>query len=202
MAEIINESQNMQENVENGAEENAKNEQPAENNNSKVSEISKEDILKELGFDDEESAKEAAKKIKEEAEKKMTAAEKENRKFLEEKKARIEAEKKMVEAEAKVEALMVGSKPECVDDVICLAVYRVSKEKGMQLKDAISEIKKLYPDMFNGKDENDKDKKGQKGTGGVLKNNNSGNNTETSGSFGRRLAEQNAQSKKSSFFTK
>lgn len=170
-------------------------------NDTKPSGMTKEELLKELGFDDEDSATEAAKKFKEEKEKNMTDVQKENKKFLEEKKMRLEAEKKATEAEAKVMALMEGAKPECVEDVIALATARVAKEKGMELKDAVNEIKKSYANMFVQKEEDSN--KGKKNTGGVYRQNNgSSAKDDEPGSFGKRLAEANSKSnKKSSFFS-
>ena len=129
------------------------------------------------------------------------------RKLIQDKKDKDEANKdaetKLAEAiaaksqaEAKVSAMMLGAKPDCVDDVIILATAK--SNDGKQFKTVISEIKKKHPDMFTSSDD---DNAGKKGTGGSIGNskNKSGKNEE---SIGARLGKMKAKKTQSSFFGK
>lgn len=129
------------------------------------------------------------------------------RKLIQDKKEKDEANKdaetKLAEAiaaksqaEAKVSAMMLGAKPDCVDDVIILATAK--SNDGKQFKTVISEIKKKHPDMFTSSDD---DNAGKKGTGGSIGNskNKSGKNEE---SIGARLGKMKAKKTQSSFFGK
>lgn len=129
------------------------------------------------------------------------------RKLIQDKKNKDEANKdaetKLAEtiaaksqAEAKVSAMMLGAKPDCVDDVIILATAK--SNDGKQFKTVISEIKKKHPDMFTSGDD---DNAGKKGTGGSIGNskNKSDKNAE---SIGARLGKMKAKKTQSSFFGK
>lgn len=121
--------------------------------------------------------------------------------------ARLEAERKAQIAEAKVEAMVLGVKPDCVDDIIALAMGKMTEDG--DFKTIISELKTKYPLMFNdgSSSEDDKDKKdekkktGQKGTGGNVKNDTKGSKEEGTKGLGARLAAQRKGAvKKGSYF--
>lgn len=127
------------------------------------------------------------------------------KKLIAEKKARDDANKdaetklnealeEKARAEAKVSAMMLGAKPDCVDDVITLATAK--SNDGKQFKTVISEIKKKHPDMFT----NGNEEPGKKGTGNSI-----GNGKKNSGgseSIATRLAKNKKGTQKSSFFGK
>lgn len=131
-------------------------------------------------------------------------SEAEIKKLIEAKKAKDEAEKdsetKLAEAliekgkaEAKVNAMMLGAKPECVEDVISLAMAK--QNEGKEFKNVIAEIKKKYPNMFT----SNEDEQNKKGTGsspsGKQKN---GSKDE---SLGQLLGKRKTAKQKSVFFT-
>ena len=133
----------------------------------------------------------------------MTEAE--IKKLIDAKKAKDEAEKdnetKLAEAliekgkaEAKVNAMMLGAKPECVEDVISLAMTK--QNEGKEFKNVVAEIKKKYPNMFTSDDDV---QQGKKGTGyspsGKQK---SDSKTE---SLGQLLGKRKTAKQKSVFFT-
>lgn len=105
-----------------------------------------------------------------------------------------EALEEKAKAEAKVSAMMLGAKPDCVDDVITLATAK--SNDGKQFKTVISEIKKKHPDMFT----NGNEEPGKKGTGNSIGNGKkSGDSSE---SIATRLAKSKRKNQKSSFFGK
>lgn len=129
------------------------------------------------------------------------------RKLIQDKKDKDEANKdaetKLAEAiaaksqaEAKVSAMMLGAKPDCVDDVIILATAK--SNDGKQFKTVISEIKKKHPDMFTSGDD---DNVGKKSTGGSIGNSKS-KSDKNAESIGARLGKMKAKKTQSSFFGK
>ena len=114
-----------------------------------------------------------------------------------------EAEQRAQVAEAKAEAMMLGVKSQYVDDVVTLALAKMSEDS--DLKTIIGEFKTKYPVWFGeSSDEDDKGKDkgktGQKGTGSSVKNSDKEKkDTETKG-LGARLAAQRKTSKKSSYW--
>lgn len=119
-----------------------------------------------------------------------------------------EAEAKAQQAECKAEAMVLGAKPEFVDDVIVLAMAKMSDDS--DFKTIISEIKTKYPNFFGAdtssdkEDKNDKDSKnatGKKGTGTSMKNLGKDDKSEDAKSMGSRLAAQrrSAPNKTSNF---
>lgn len=160
------------------------------------------ELLKELGFDDEDTAKAIAKKHQEEEDKKLTDDQKKDKKLNEEKIARINAEREAAESKAMVKAMKLGAKPDCVEDVIALVMVKTGgKSEGLET--AIDEIKKKHPSMFVDEHaEDDKKKQGKKGTGSPVRKNKEGSNDEED-SIGKRLAAmRSAGKKKSSYFSK
>lgn len=128
----------------------------------KEKESAKKALLKELGVEDAKSAKEGLAKYKEILDKDKSAAEKAGETLAAEQKAKAEAEKRALLAEAKVEVLSAGCKPEYLDDVITLAMTKVSENK-----DLATVVKEMKEDTkysaFFGEGGSDS---GDKGTGG------------------------------------
>lgn len=103
-----------------------------------------------------------------------------------------EAIAEKAKSDAKVNAMMLGAKPECVDDVISLAMTK--QNEGKDFKNVISEIKKKYPNMFT----DGSDNQGKKGTGSAFGN--KGKNDNKSESLGQRLGKKKTLKTKSKFF--
>lgn len=122
-------------------------------------EAAKKALLKELGVEDAKTAKEGLAKYKEILEKDQTEADKAKGALGESEKAKNAAEARAILAEAKVEVLSAGCKPEYLDDVITLAMARVTEDK--DVKTVVEDMKKdaKYAAFFGGSD-------GDHGTGG------------------------------------
>lgn len=110
-------------------------------------------------------------------------------------KQNAENERRLAIAEAKAEAMMQGVKTQYVDDIVTLALAKVSDDS--DLKTIIGEFKTKYPVWFgeSDEDENDKDKgkgkTGQRGTGSSMKSNDKEKKgDEKSKGIGARLAAQ------------
>ena len=109
----------------------------------------------------------------------------------------------------KLDAVSMGVKPECLDDVVALASIKVTDD--LKFKDAVEELKEKYPSFFveekgkgkkKGKKQDDEElddkKKKSKGTGSSASG---AKGKHESMSTGARLAQQNARtSTKSNFF--
>lgn len=118
-----------------------------------------------------------------------------------------EAEQRAQLAEAKAEAMMLGVKPQFVDDVVTLALSRMTE--GSDLKTIIGELKTKYAVWFGESEEEDEDDKkddkknktGMKGTGSSVKNSGKEKKGEEQKSLGARLAAQRKGTvKKSSYW--
>lgn len=120
----------------------------------------------------------------------------------------VAAEERARIAEAKAEAMKLGAKSECVDDVVALALTKVTENT--DVKSVIEEFKSKYKFWF-GEDSDDKDKgakddkkTGEKGTGASVKGS-KGKSDEGSGAsgIGKRLASQRrtAASKSKSYWS-
>ena len=110
-------------------------------------------------------------------------------------KQNAENERRLAIAEAKAEAMMQGVKTQYVDDIVTLALAKVSDDS--DLKTIIGEFKTKYPVWFgeSEEDENDKDKgkgkTGQRGTGSSVKSNDKDKKGDEKGKgIGARLAAQ------------
>lgn len=116
-----------------------------------------------------------------------------------------EAEQRALVAEAKAEAMMLGVKSQYVDDVVTLALAKMTDDS--DLKTIIGEFKTKYPVWFgeseedNKGDDKGKGKTGQRGTGSsvktVDKDKKTGSETK---SLGARLAAQRKTSNKKSSY--
>lgn len=150
-------------------------------------------ILKELGFKDVKAATEFISKYRPQDESSKT----EDQRNAENEERIRDAEDRATVAEAKAEAMILGAKPEFVDDVITLAMSRLTDEKN-DFKEIIGSIKTRYPNLFVGNSE-DENKAGQKGTGGNPGKGANGKKEENS--LGSRLANAKRQNiVKSSYF--
>lgn len=146
-------------------------------------------ILKALGFESEEKAKEYLEaKRKEDDEKKDD--------LQKAKDAEAAAEAKAALLEKRFKVVSMGVAADKADDIVTLATAKAVD--GKTFEDAVEDLKKTYPELFKGKQE---ERKGT-GSGG---NPPRGKNTGDDDSIGKRLAEQRktskSQSKKNSYFS-
>ena len=158
-------------------------------------ESAKKALLKELGVEDAKSAKEGLAKYKEILDKDKTAAEKAGEDLAAETKAKQEAEKRALLAEAKVEVLSAGCKPEYLEDVITLALKKVSDDK--DLAAVVKEMKEesKYSAFFGGSDSDS----GDKGTGGGAGFKRK-EGSDKKGGLGSRLGAQSIHNTKNPYF--
>lgn len=141
----------------------------------------KKSILKELGFDDEKSAKDAITKYKEWVASQQTEAEKQQEKLNAATNAQSAAEARATLAENKLEIMKAGGVATSVDDIMAMISVRINDKA--DFKAALEDVKKAYPNFFSNS-ASDSDN----GTGGGLnrQNNNKG---KTSEGIGARLAQ-------------
>lgn len=93
-------------------------------------------------------------------------------------------------AEAKAEAMMLGVKPQFVDDVVTLAAAHLAEQgEGAEFKTVIGELKSKYPLWF-GTDEDDKNAAGKSGTGSSINPDSGSNGSKKEEGIGKRLAAQ------------
>lgn len=116
-----------------------------------------------------------------------------------------EAEQRAQVAEAKAEAMMLGVKTQYVDDVVTLALAKMTEDS--DLKTIIGEFKTKYHAWFSeSSDEddnnknNDKGKTGQRGTGSSIKNSDKEKKNEEKGLGARLAAQRKSSGKKSSYW--
>lgn len=101
-----------------------------------------------------------------------------------------EAERRARMAEAKAEAMMLGVKPQFVDDVVTLATVRLAEQgENAEFKDVIGELKSRYPLWF-GEDEDDKSATGKRGTGSSVNPDSGSKGSKENEGIGKRLAAQ------------
>jgi hypothetical protein len=109
-----------------------------------------------------------------------------------------EAEQRAQVAEAKAEAMMLGVKSQYVEDVVTLALAKMTEDS--DLKTIIGEFKTKYPVWFGESEEDDKTKDkgktGQKGTGSSVKNSDKEKKDSENKGLGARLAAQRKTSNK------
>lgn len=113
-----------------------------------------------------------------------------------------EANNRAAKAEAKAEAMQMGVKSEFVDDIVTLALAKLSDDT--DLKTIIGEFKTKYSTWFIASDDDDNNKNvGNKGTGtSVKKVEKGGKNKEAQGIGARLAAQRKSSSKKSSYWSK
>lgn len=158
--------------------------------------------LKELGIDPKDSKMVAMVKALIESQK--TDEQKAAEKDAENQTKMNEAEHRAQVAEAKAEAMMLGVKTQYVEDVVTLALAKMTEDS--DLKTIIGEFKTKYPVWFGESEDDDKGgkdkgkgKTGQKGTGSSVKTSKEVKGEEKG--FGARLAAQRrGTGKKSSYW--
>ncbi len=159
--------------------------------------------LRELGIDPKDSKMVAMVKALIESQK--TDEQKVAEKDAENQTKMNEAERRAQVAEAKAEAMMLGVKTQYVEDVVTLALAKMTEDS--DLKTIIGELKTKYPVWFGESEDDDKGgkdkgkgKTGQKGTGSSVKTSKEDKGKEEKG-FGARLAAQRrGTGKKSSYW--
>lgn len=115
-----------------------------------------------------------------------------------------EAEQRAIVAEAKAEAMMLGVKPQHVDDIVTLALSKMTEDSDM--KTIIGEFKTKYPVWFGESEEDDekgekgKGKVGQKGTGSSVKSDKKDKKEETKSLGARLAAQRKTGAKKTSYW--
>lgn len=160
--------------------------------------------LKELGIDPKDSKMVAMVKALIESQK--TDEQKAAEKDAENQTKMNEAEQRAQTAEAKAEAMMLGVKPQYVDDVVTLALAKMTEDS--DLKTIIGEFKTKYPVWFGESEDDDKGgkdkgkgKTGQKGTGSSVKTSKEDKGKGEEKGLGARLAAQRrGTGKKSSYW--
>lgn len=160
--------------------------------------------LKELGIDPKDSKMVAMVKALIESQK--TDEQKAAEKDIENQTKMNEAEQRAQVAEAKAEAMMLGVKTQYVDDVVTLALAKMTEDS--DLKTIIGEFKTKYPVWFGESEDDDKDSKdkeksktGQKGTGSSVKTSKEDKgNGEEKGLGARLAAQRRGTGKKSSYW--
>lgn len=158
--------------------------------------------LKELGIDPKDTKAIAMVKALIDSQKtdEQKAAEKES----ENQTKMNEAEQRAQVAEAKAEAMMLGVKTQYVEDVVTLALAKMTEDS--DLKTIIGEFKTKYPIWFGESEEDDKDKDkgkgktGQRGTGSSVKNSDKEKKGEEKGLGARLAAQRKSSGKKSSYW--
>lgn len=148
--------------------------------------------IKALGFKSEDEAKKAVSLLNALLDSQKSEEEKNKDAGNKAQEEKSEAEKRANLAESKLTCLMAGVGKDSIDDVMAIALPKVTDDK--DLSKVIEEMKKekRYASFFGGDS-------GDKGTGGVPGH--SGKKDETKGSFGRELAKSTQKSsKKSSYF--
>lgn len=159
-------------------------------------------VYKELGIDPKDSK--AIAMVKALIESQKTDEQKQAEKDAEAQTKAREAEQRAQVAEAKAEAMMLGVKTQYVDDVVTLALAKMTE--GSDLKTIIGEFKTKYPVWFgesedkDGKDDKGKGKTGQKGTGSTVKSSEKEKNSESKSLGARLAAQRKTGSKKSSYW--
>ena len=104
-------------------------------------------------------------------------------------------------AEAKAEAMMLGVKPQFVDDVVTLAAAHLAEQgDGAEFKTVIGELKSKYPLWF-GTDEDDKNAAGKSGTGSSVNPDSGSNGSKKEDGIGKRLAAQRKPSRNGKKFS-
>lgn len=161
--------------------------------------------LRELGIDPKDSKMIAM--IKAFIESQKTDEQKAAEKDAENQTKMNEAERRAQIAEAKAEAMMMGVKTQYVEDVVTLALAKMTEDS--DLKTIIGEFKTKYPIWFGESEDNDNDEKdkeksktGQKGTGSSIKASKEDKGKEVKSLGARLAAQRRGTGKKSSYWGK
>lgn len=135
-------------------------------------------ILKELGIEDTEDARNAVKVYLAQQESNKTDLQKANDRASRAEKAKTDAEAKATMLQQKFDAIADGANPTTVDDLIALAHTKMNDKT--DFKAALQIVKKAYPVFYTGQQQN-----ANVGTGG---NTNHSRNGGSGTSLGERLA--------------
>ncbi len=148
----INESEGVTGNAEKEPEQAEKTFTQRDVNNlvARESKAAQEKLLKDLGIEDFENAKDGLAKFKEWQDSQMTEAEKQSEALREAQTQLEETTSKIERLEAEREALIQGVNQDSLNDVITLAKARVNEETG--ISDAIKAVVEQYP-QFKALDE-------------------------------------------------
>lgn len=153
-------------------------------------------ILKALGFESEEKAKEYLEAKRKEDDEKKDDLQKAKDAEAAANTAKAAAEAKAALLEKRFKVVSMGVSADKADDIVTLATAKAVN--GKTFEDAVEDLKKAYPELFKGKQE----ERGGTGSGG---NPPRGKNTGDDDSIGKRLAEQRktskSQNKKNSYFS-
>ena len=159
--------------------------------------------LRELGIDPKDSKMVAM--VKAFIESQKTDEQKAAEKDAENQAKMNEAERRAQIAEAKAEAMMLGVKTQYVEDVVTLALAKMTEDS--DLKTIIGEFKTKYPIWFGESEDDDKDEKdkgkgkiGQKGTGSSIKASKEDKGKEEKSLGARLAAQRRGTGKKSSYW--
>ena len=155
-------------------------------------------VYKELGI--KASDKDMLKAVKDFIASKKT----DEQKAIEHENETKEANRRVIIAETKAEAMQTGVQAQYVDDVVTLVLAKMENEEGLDIKTALGELKTKYPVWFEKEEkakdkEEDKTKKGQRGTGSSIKSGSKDKDKDGTKNLGARLAanRKNKSSKKS-----
>lgn len=163
--------------------------------------------FRELGIDPKDEK--TVKMFKAFVESQKTDEQKEQEEKSAQQTALVEAQQKALVAEAKAEAMMLGVGKQYVDDVVTLALSKMTDDS--DLKTIIGEFKTKYPVWFAGSDDDDnkdgkkddKSKKaGMKGTGSSVKTSKEDKKGDEKGLGARLAAQRKASSGKKSYWGK
>lgn len=153
-------------------------------------------ILKALGFESEEKAKEYLEAKRKEDDEKKDDLQKAKDAEAAANTAKAAAEAKAALLEKRFKVVSMGVSADKADDIVTLATAKAVD--GKTFEDAVEDLKKAYPELFMGKQE---ERRGT-GSGG---NPPRGKNTGDDDSIGKRLAEKRktskSQNKKNSYFS-
>ena len=160
-------------------------------------------VYRELGINPKDSK--AIAMVKALIESQKTDEEKQKEKEDEATQKMNEAEQRAQLAEAKAEAMMLGVKTQYVEDVVTLALAKMTEDS--DLKTIIGEFKTKYPVWFGESEEDDKQKEqkqktGQKGTGSSIGKSKKDTEKNEKGLGARLAAQRKGNAKKFSYWGK
>jgi hypothetical protein len=153
-------------------------------------------VLSDLGIDPKDKAAIAALKTLIESQK--TDEQKKNDEAAAEQKRIAELENKAMIAEIKAESLMLNVQPQYADDVVTLALSKMSSSPDAELTDILGEFKTKYPAWF--KEEESKENEGQRGTGSNIGAGDKGKKSKDDGIGKRLAAKRTASAPKKSYW--
>lgn len=156
-------------------------------------------LLKELGIEDTEDARQAVQNFLKQQESQKTEAQKAAERAAKAEKEKADAEAKASESQQKLEALMAKANPDTLDDLIVLTRAKVNDKT--DFKAALGIVKAAYPAFFADAQANEGTQKKPVGTGGST---NPPKGAANKMSMGERLAKSKLEAapKESPFFNK